>query len=362
MKDEHVWRLANVGKGQDVRIRGSGATRSPSLSSAAKARLHRIAHRTPEVMVKITGRSRGIVHLKQHLDYITRNGRLLGETQDGSEITTRADVRGLHDDWLIANALTERGRPNPAAAQSVGVILSMPAGTPPDRLHEAARTWARESLPNNDWLMVRHEDKDHPHVHVTVRAVGHDGRRLVTSPADLQKWRETFARELRRHGIEAEATPRQARGAVRRSDGAALHRLGERGIVANVVKRRAVEGGQDEPAQQPRSKDASWARSVQQRQQNISDTYMAHAAALDDGDMADRRLARDLRAFVSGMAVPLKRRQAIADSLGIPGGQQEQRPAHQPEVPVELKTNTPPAPSREQTETIDERARRPRRR
>lgn len=132
--------------------------------------------------------------------------------------------------------------------------------------------------------------------------------------------------------------------------------------MANVVKRRAVERGQDEPAQQPRSKDASWARSVQQRQQNISDTYLTHAAALDDGDVADRRLARDLRAFVSGMAVPLKRRQAIADSLGIPGGQQEQRPAHQPDVPVELKPNTPPAPSGERTETIDERARRPRRR
>jgi len=36
-------------------------------------------------------------------------------------------------------------------------------------------------LPNYDWLLVRQEDKDHPPVHVTVRAVGHDGRRLVAN-------------------------------------------------------------------------------------------------------------------------------------------------------------------------------------
>ena len=115
MADENVWRLPHTGKGQDVRIRGSGSSRSPSLSTAAKARLRRIVNRTPEVVVKITGRSRGLVHLKQHLDYITRNGRLQGETQDGTTIATRSDVRGLHDDWLLANALTERGKPQRGA-------------------------------------------------------------------------------------------------------------------------------------------------------------------------------------------------------------------------------------------------------
>lgn len=241
-EDEVVWRLPNKSKGSDVRLAGGrGATLSPSLSPSGKARLQRIVTRAPEVMVKITGRSRGTVHLKQHLDYITRNGKLLGETQDGTTIESRADLRALHDDWIAGNALTERSKPNPTAAQSVGVILSMPAGTPPDRVHEAARTWARESLPNNDWLLVRHEDKDHPHVHLTVRAVGYDGKRLVTGPADLQRWRETFARELRRLGIEAEATPRQARGAIRRNDGPALHRLAGRATPPIIEKRRQAE-------------------------------------------------------------------------------------------------------------------------
>ena len=192
-------------------------------------------------MVKITGRSRGIVHLKQHLDYITRNGRLLAELQDGTKVETRADLRALHDDWLAANALTERSRPNPNAAQSVGIILSMPAGTPPDRLHDAARTWAREVLGNHDWLLVRHDDRDHPHVHVTARAVGHNGRRLIAGPADLQRWRETFARELRRLGVEAEATPRKARGIVPKPEVSAVHRITVRSGNSVVAKRREAE-------------------------------------------------------------------------------------------------------------------------
>ena len=103
-------------------------------------------------MVKITGRSRGVVHLKQHLDYITRNGRLQAELQDSSKIETRADLRALHDDWLAANILGEHGGPRPGAAHSVGIILSMPEGAPPDRVHDAARTWARTTLRDHDWL------------------------------------------------------------------------------------------------------------------------------------------------------------------------------------------------------------------
>lgn len=361
MEDEAVWRLPNTGKGQDVRIRGSGSTCSPSLSSAAKARLLRIVKRTPEVVVKITGRSRGLVHLKQHLDYITRNGRLLGETQDGTKIVTRADVRELHDDWLVANALSERSNPNSTAAQSVGVILSMRAGTPPDRLHEAARAWARESLPNNDWLMVRHEDKDHPHVHVTIRAVGYDGRRLVTGPADLQKWRETFARELRRHGIEAEATPRQARGTVRRSDRSALHRLSERGSEPIVVKRRTIEANHDASPQRP-GKNPRWERTVQQRQQTIRETYLAHATTLDGGDSADRRLAVDLRAFAAGLPVPLARRQNLAASLRLAKAQQDSGREPSPSPAAEPGPYVPPGPAGERVPTPADQGRQHRRR
>lgn len=144
---------------------------------------------------------------------------------------------------MLANAAEARGKAGPNATQSVAVILSMPPGSPPDRVEAAARTWAKETFGGKyDYLMARHDDTDHPHVHVTVRAVGYDGKRLAPGPADLQQYRERFAHQLRRQGVEAEATPRQARGHVRKANPIAVHHAERRGVeprVRTTVKRDA---------------------------------------------------------------------------------------------------------------------------
>ena len=325
------WRLPAQKAGRDTTL---APGRPPSLSPEAKARLARIVRRVPAVMVKITGRSRGIVHLKAHLDYLTRNGRLEGETQDGQPIADRAALRELHEDWLMANALMERDRGvrvGPEKAQSVGIILSMPAGAPPDRVQEAARAWARETFADrHDWLMVRHDDRDHPHVHVSIRAVGSDGRRLVVGPADLQEWRERFAAELRRLGVPAEATPRHARGLVSKAERTVVREVRLRGLEPRAVReeRRKAAGDAVATPREPQG----WERAIQQRQASIRAAYLAHAELLDAGDEADRRLAADVRAFVAGMPVPLNRRQALAAELRR--GRHTPSPAspHPPEV------------------------------
>jgi type IV secretory pathway VirD2 relaxase len=312
--DDRVWRLPVTVKGRDVKLKEGGGTRP--LSSSAKARLRRIVNRAPEAMVKVTGRSRGGAgHLKSHLDYITRNGRLQAETQDGTRITDRAGLRALHDDWLLANAAESRGKAGPNAAQSVAIILSMPPGTPPDRVEAAARTWARETFAGQyDWLMARHDDTGHPHVHVTVRAVGRDGRRLAPGPDDLQQWRERFARELRRLGVEAEATPRQARGRVRKSDRLPIRKAEQRGTQPRVRKAERRDAEREARAPKP-PPPRDWSRDIQARQESIRRAYLGHADELAKGDAADRQLARDIRRFVADMPVPLTRRHAIAVEL-----------------------------------------------
>lgn len=314
--DEEVWRLPATAKGKDTRIqRGSGSHRSPSLSPAAKERLGRVVGRTPEVMVKVTGRTRGAKHLKSHLDYVTRNGRLLAETQDGERIEDRDRLRRLHDEWLLANAANARGRNTSDAAQSVGIILSMPPGAPPDRVQDAARTWARETFGSgHDWIMVRHDDKDHPHVHISVRAVGSDGRRLAPGPDDLQLWRVRFARELRRLGVPAEATPRQARGKVLRPVRLPVHHVEKRGVRSIATKAQhgdAMRAAKAPTPPQPRD----WQKDIQARQESIRKAYLEHASELTQGDVADRRLARDIQRFVADMPVPLTRRQILAVEL-----------------------------------------------
>ncbi|WP_182180812.1 relaxase/mobilization nuclease domain-containing protein [Methylobacterium radiotolerans] len=245
----------------------------------------------------------------------TGNGRLHAETQDGERVADRAALRALHDDWLLANAAEARGRPSPNAAQSVGLILSMPPGTPPDRVQAAARTWARETFGGtHDYLMVRHDDTKHPHVHVTVRAVGIDGKRLAPGPADLQLWRERFARELRRLGVEAEATPRQARGIVHKAARSAIQRTEARDGVPRVRAAERQEAERDATAAQP-PQPRDWSRDIQARQEAIRRAYLTHAGELAQGDAADCRLAKDIQRFVADMPVPLTRRQALAVEL-----------------------------------------------
>lgn len=93
------------------------------------------------------------------------------------------------------------------------IILSMPSGTSPERLLAASRDFAREEFAlKHRYAMVLHTDQAHPHAHLVVSAYNIEGTRLNVRKADLRRWREQFARHLRQHGIEANATPAQIRG------------------------------------------------------------------------------------------------------------------------------------------------------
>ena len=185
--------------------------RSGRLTPAMRAKLERIVKRAPEVMVKITGRTKSVEHLKSHLEYITRNGELAGETEQGALLVGRVGLKDLQSRWADDAALDNRRRRD--GSLSVNVILSMPAGTDAAAVKDAARAFAIETFGHNhDYVFVQHLEDKHPHVHLTVRSLGHDGKRLNPRKADLQVWRERFAGELRLRGIAAEATPRRTRG------------------------------------------------------------------------------------------------------------------------------------------------------
>lgn len=330
-RKEEPWQLPGEIRGENVRLQKGGGGYRP-LSSASKARLRRIVNRAPEVVVKVTGRTRGGdgKHLKAHFDYITRNGKIEAETQDGEIIRDRHRLRDLHEDWMFANATMARGPATPRSAQSVGIILSMPAGTSPDKVEAAGRTWARETFGNkHDWVMARHDDTDHAHVHIAVRAVDNDGRRLAPGPADLQEWRERFARELKRYGVEAEASPRHARGSLRKSLNAqAYQNLG----VTTRSQTNVTSGATGfDPTPTKRAQSRDWNEIIEKRQSRVRQSYLDHAKALAKGDAADRLLAHDIERFVEEMPVSLARRQAVGHELQHI---REQQAAQNPRTPV----------------------------
>lgn len=287
---------------------GSGGGDGP------RATLARVARRAPETMVKITGKTRDAGHLARHLAYISRNGRLPLEGPDGERLAGRADVRALADDWaaeLSAEPLGRRG------AVSMSIVLSMPAGTEAFRVEDASRAFAEQVFGERfAYVFVLHEEDRHPHVHLTVRMSGREGARLNPRKADLQRWREIFAEALRERGVEAEATPRRARGVVRKAERIPVRKARERfeagagpmpGVLARAL-REAVRG---------QGEGAAWEHQAIERQRLIRRAYVAEALALArSDDPRDRELGRSVEAFVRSLPKPQTRRMRLRDEIG----------------------------------------------
>jgi hypothetical protein len=173
-------------------------------------------------MVKVSGGATSLQGALAHLAYIDRRGQLEIET-DQSEIAQGKEAKDtLVDDWELDLLAAEsrspyRGIPGCKPAKLVhNIVLSMPAGTPSAKLLAASREFAREEFAlKHRYAMVLHTDQDHPHVHLVVKAVSEEGKRLNIRKATLRGWRRQFAAHLRAQGIAANATERAVRGQVR---------------------------------------------------------------------------------------------------------------------------------------------------
>lgn len=284
-----------------------------SLTPAMREKLARIVRRTPEVMVKITGRTRNVAHLKSHLAYITRNGKLDAETEQGAMMTARGGLKDLQERWADDAVLDNRRRRD--GSLSVNIILSMPAGTDPSAVKDAVRAFAIETFEHNhDFVFVQHLDDKHPHVHLTVQSLGHDGKRLNPRKADLQAWRERFARELRLRGIAAEATPRRTRGKVRKADRGAVLALRKRKITPDVDRFAREEVLRE--ARGGKATERPWEGRIRSRQEAIRQRYLVYASELDrTGAAPDQTLARQIRQFVGDMPSVETRRHTLRKEL-----------------------------------------------
>lgn len=283
-----------------------------------RSRLSRLVDRAPEVMVKVTGRTRDAGHLAAHLAYIARHGALEAEDRDGSLLQGRAAIRELAEDWSAAALADSRRRAN--SPFSVSIVLSMPARTDPFALRDAARAFARDSFADRfDYVFVLHTDADHPHVHLAVRALGDRGERLNPKKADLEAWRQSFAQALRERGVAAEATPRRARGVTRKPERSALRKLRERheagrGAIGRI--RRAAFSEAARAAFQGEVGRTPWEQRIIERQARVRGLYLAQAKLLSTSpDPIDRSLALKVEAFVRAMPAPDTQRLALAREL-----------------------------------------------
>jgi len=251
--------------------------------AAAYAQLARIIRGAPEVMVKVTGSTGDGGHLMRHLDYISRNGRLTLEGPDGERLEGQAEIRTFASGWAVEAMLEPGGRRDRPLSRSI--VLSMPRGTDPMRLHDAARAFAVEAFGDRfPYVFALHDEGGHPHVHLTVRALGSDGTRLNPRKADLEVWRQRFAQALRHRGVEAEASPRRARGVLHRSEPTPVRKMRER-YSARYGRTSISDQADSLRPQAP----ALWEIRQRERQARIRRSLAAEAIALSRSARSEDR-------------------------------------------------------------------------
>ncbi|WJT10907.1 relaxase/mobilization nuclease domain-containing protein [Vibrio harveyi] len=134
------------------------------------------------------------------------------EDERGETLKGKTAVRALAKDWS-----QDQGKKRKNSRDTTNIVLSMPSGTEAKDVKNAARAFAKEQFSDNyQYVFALHTDTESPHVHLTVKNLGYDGRRLHVKKGDPQTWREKFADQLERRGVEAEVHREQREVLLRR--------------------------------------------------------------------------------------------------------------------------------------------------
>ena len=293
---------------------------SPNIKNYA-GKLTRVAKKAPEVVVKVSGSGKRSGHILAHMTYITRNGKVEAENERGEKIKGLEEVKETFAEWGFQVNDSERRR-----AQTVNIVLSMPEGTDPQAVLAASREFAKEQFgDNHQYLMALHTDTAQPHVHLSVKAQGFDLTWLKRSKADLQEWREQFAQKMRDQGIDAEATPRRARGVVRKGKTQAMHHLAKEPKRSSVIKEKVDAAIREVHEKKPR-RDRPWEEAIIERQRKVREAYSTVAQELRAArDQASHKAADQLVEFLRGLPPIETERTKLKRQLEVvmEGGQAE---------------------------------------
>lgn len=236
-------------KGKDAGISfgtGRNSPTKPLKPGSGLANLRAAALKHPEVMVKIPKRlsqnSKGMNGVRNHLDYVSRNGEITLETQDGEKLNGKKAVNGLTRDWQKLGIPDESKH-----REALNIVLSMPEHTDPEAVLSAARTFAAEQFAGHQYAFGLHHEAHrpgepkHPHVHLCVLMRDEFGQRLNPRKNDLFEWRVRFAEKLREEGVQCAATRRQHRGQTQKPENSLLRAIRQRGAIGSVHKQQAID-------------------------------------------------------------------------------------------------------------------------
>lgn len=296
--------------------RRAPSERELRLLPAQIEQITRTVRHAPEVMVKISGGGQSAKAVAAHFKYIGRQEFEI-ETDHGEHIRGHEAERGLIADWELDLDAAEsrspyRGASGRKPAKLVhNIVLSMPKGAPAAGVLEAGRAFAREQFAlKHRYALVLHTDQPHPHVHLVVKAMSEQGRRINIRKQTLRAWRRNFASHLRAQGIAANATERAVRGVSKPQKSDGIHRAMRTGRSTHMRRRvesiaAALHAGN---------------MRVEPAKKRILDTrrdVIRHWLGVQEALRAESRegLANEIERFIAGMPPPRTEREWMALAL-----------------------------------------------
>lgn len=283
----------------------SKANKSGKLRAGAGGRRSRdkaagVASGSSEVMVKISGYGKGGAHAKAHLMYITRHAmadkeKVAIENDKGQLFDTIEDVKQLYQDWSRDIDANKQPGHSKNQRDTMHMILSMPGKNNPHLLRDAVRAFASDAFGHNhEYVFALHTDTDNDHCHLSVKCRGFNGRQLHVPKGQVQLWRQAFAERLRERGIEAEATPRNLRGVVRKPEKQVLRHIddpeppkGRAPRQSKVMQSRLQEAEQGLQGGEPgQAAERPWEAAVRSSQGRTKAAWLRVANDLESGSTA----------------------------------------------------------------------------
>lgn len=283
-----------------------------------------VAKKLPQAVLKISSHNTGAKSVADRLRYISREGTLSLETDEGALLVGSEEVDELVSHWAVDFPDRKNSR------DTMSLVISLPAGTDEKAATDAAREFFAETFAeNHEYVFAGHDDTDNFHIHLVVKARGRDGKPMRPSRRDPQLWRQRFAEKARAHGIGLDASPRFARGQGRRTPPTSIVEIRRRREIPRVDESAAKEAIRRALNPKDRaSRSESAIRKINQRERMAFATQALDVVSQakkmnDDGKrLLALEIASELASFAEGMPVPRSRmdtmKSALKPELGHP--------------------------------------------
>lgn len=188
----------------------------------------------PQAIIRIVpkGGNKTPAQLVAQCEYLTRHWKL--ELKRSERYFEEVEPVRKHEIGQIARDWADFAGVYPPLVRRDGtrreftthIIASLPPDTDHVRAEAALNAWAYEMFGSGrnggqwDYFRVFHTDKDHPHLHLVVNRMSHEGRWLKISRRhpfmSYDNMRAVMADVAFRHGIQLDYTTREERGIIER--------------------------------------------------------------------------------------------------------------------------------------------------